>query len=255
VMLLQGPADLALRQHFRSHPQLGRRDRGLIAETVFDVLRQRRLYAYWAQALLGPLNRRLAQLSLARRLDAQTLSGLGLGEHADMLCALARSDRSALPLATQLSLPDWLLDRLRASLNRVVPGAADSDTALLALGGALLEPAPLDLRVNLLKADRPAVLQALADAGIESQAIDQIDTAIRVSGKPAIERMAAFESGWFEVQDAGSQALVDFCDVRRGQTVVDFCAGAGARRSQWRAACATAVRFLPVTRRMPVFPA
>ncbi|MEY4864480.1 MAG: hypothetical protein RLZ51_2575 [Pseudomonadota bacterium] len=229
VLALRGPADMVLRQHFKAHPQLGRRDRGLIAETVFDVLRNRRLYAYWAQTLLGPLTRRLVQLSLARRHDPQALAGLGQGEHADMLGALVRTDTSALPITTQLSLPDWLLDRLRGSLDQAMGLTAPDDAALQALGKALLEPAPLDLRVNLLKTDRDAVLQALTAAGIEAQPVAEIDTAIRVKGKPAIERLAAFESGWFEVQDAGSQALVDFCDARRGQTVVDFCAGAGGK--------------------------
>jgi 16S rRNA (cytosine967-C5)-methyltransferase len=92
-----------------------------------------------------------------------------------------------------------------------------------------LQPAPLDLRVNLLKSDRAAVMAALTEAGIEAELMDGSATAIRVSGKPAIERLAAFTQGWFEVQDAGSQRLVEFAAPRRGQTVVDFCAGAGGK--------------------------
>jgi 16S rRNA (cytosine967-C5)-methyltransferase len=54
-------------------------------------------------------------------------------------------------------------------------------------------------------------------------------TGLRIRGKPAIEKLEVFEKGWFEVQDAGSQRLVEFAAPRRGQTVVDFCAGAGGK--------------------------
>lgn len=230
VLRLEGPADAALRRYFRSHEQLGRRDRGWIAETVFDVLRQRRLYAHWAQTLRGSLPERLANLSLARRLDASALSGLGLADSADGLTALVRSESAGLPQALRLSLPDWLYQSLCESLVAIDPPASGELTARLeALGGALLEPAPLDLRVNSLKANPAQVIEALLQAGIVAVPLPAVADALRVAGKPAIERLAAFEQGWFEVQDVGSQALVEFCGVRRGQTVVDFCAGAGGK--------------------------
>lgn len=249
VLKLEGPADSSLRRHFKAHAKLGRRDRGLIAETVFDVLRNRRLYGHWAQSLLGPLTHRLANLSLARRLDLPALAALGLQEHSEMLQGLVQSPTTGLPPALRLSQPDWLYAGLQESLARAMTPvqsvsaeidptpsettASDSamscSAAVDALGSALLEPASLDLRVNLLKSDLETVLKALAQEEIEAWPLPEVPTAIRVRGKPAIERMVAFDDGWFEVQDVGSQALVAFCGVKRGQTVVDFCAGAGGK--------------------------
>jgi 16S rRNA (cytosine967-C5)-methyltransferase len=235
VLKLQGPADAVLRRYFKAHERLGRRDRGTIAETVFDVLRQRRLYAYWAQSLPGRLPEQLAKLSLASRLEPSVLQALGLGETLNTLMALVRSDTRELAQAVRLSLPDWLHIELTRSLQAASDESVgcDADPVLLArleaLGQALLEPAPLDLRVNGLRANREQVMAALTEAGIEARVLAPVSTAVRVVGKPAIERLAAFEQGWFEVQDLGSQALVDFCGVRRGHTVVDFCAGAGGK--------------------------
>lgn len=225
VLKLEGPADSSLRRYFKAHERLGRRDRGLIAETVFDVLRHRRLYGHWAQSLLGPLTHRLANLSLARRLDLPALAALGLQEQGEMLQGLTQAPTTGLPPALRLSLPDWLYQGLQESVARAMAPAA----AVEALGTALLEPASLDLRVNLLKSDLENVLKALAQEEIEAWPLPEVPTAIRVRGKPAIERMVAFDDGWFEVQDVGSQALVAFCEVKRGQTVVDFCAGAGGK--------------------------
>src|SRR5690606_9981826 len=124
------------------------------------------------------------------------------------------------PAPVRLSLPDWLAERIE----RVAP-----EGEFERLAASLLEPAPLDLRVNELKADLPAVLGALADAGIEARPLPDAPTALRVNGKPALERLAAFAEGWFEVQDVGSQRLCRFAAPRRGQVVVDFCAGAGGK--------------------------
>ena len=214
VLRLELPADRALSDFFRRNHSLGRRDRGVIAETVFDVLRNRRLYAHLAQGGSGRLERRLALLSpaaenLARSPDEQ-----------QWLAAVASVPLAGLPLAVRLSLPDWLAQRLLESY----PLAE-----LEQLGQALLRPAPLDLRVNTARTTRDAARAALRAEGIESEPLALVETALRVHGKHAIERSAPFVRGDIEVQDAGSQLLVRLVAPRRGQTVVDFCAGAGGK--------------------------
>jgi 16S rRNA (cytosine967-C5)-methyltransferase len=228
VLRLERAADTALRAFFKANERLGRRDRGVVAETVFDVLRHRRRYAHHAQALRGPLPRRLAWLSLASRFGEPSI--VALRADAQDAAALRRAiaaDPGGLPQAVRLSLPDWLhaelLEQVRAA-GEPVPHAA-----LERLGQALLRPAPLDLRANLLKTDRDALCATLAAEGIGAEPVAGCATALRVRGKPALERLAAFERGDFEVQDAGSQRLVEFCAPRRGGTVVDFCAGAGGK--------------------------
>ncbi len=192
------PADVVLRRFFAAHPQMGRNDRARLAEPMYDILRHRRLYSHLAQSGKGSLPARLIAVFEARdRIDTQGM----------------------LP-EVRLSLPDWLASRLAATL---------SAPELESLGRALLEPAPLDLRVNLLKTDLPSAQKSLADEGVPSAALPLAPLALRVQGKPALERTQAFVRGEVEVQDAGSQLLAHMAAPRRGQTVIDFCAGAGGK--------------------------
>ncbi|MCO5102256.1 MAG: RsmB/NOP family class I SAM-dependent RNA methyltransferase [Burkholderiaceae bacterium] len=204
------PADVAVRAFFRAHPALGRRDRARIAESVFDVLRQRRLYERIAFGAGGePMRMPPEQAAL----DA-------LLEVADARLAGRLDVPRGLPFEVRYSLPDWLAQALLAQF-----GPAQAQ----ALGAALLEPAPLDLRANVLKADRTAVRRELDEAGIETQVLPHSGNALRASGKPALERSAGYLAGRFEVQDVGSQLLAMLAAPRRGQTVIDLCAGAGGK--------------------------
>lgn len=220
------PADVSLRAFFREHPGLGRRDRARIAESVFDVLRQRRLYE------------RLASIEPHGGVEtgapplAQPAAAAGVpmpGEEASLEALLAVSDArregrlelpDALPFAERFSLPDWLAQALLAQL-----GPSDAQ----ALAAALLEPAPLDLRANVLKADRAAVRRELDEEGIETRELPHAPQALRAHGKPSLERTRGFLAGRFEVQDVGSQLLAMLVAPKRGQTVIDLCAGAGGK--------------------------
>lgn len=240
---LRAPADAVLRQFFRSHAELGRRDRGVIAETVFDVLRHRRRYAHFAEAGEGPLALRLAWLSLDRRHDGEAPAGsvreaggsaaprrdkadwpVGLprpGERDRAWLARARAtDPATLSPAVALSLPDALFEAMCHRFGK---------QSAMALGRALLEPAPLCLRANALRTDAGALVERLRTEGLSASARADVPGAVEVAGHPAIERSAAFAAGDFEVQDAGSQLLALLVGARRGQAVVDFCAGAGGK--------------------------
>jgi 16S rRNA (cytosine967-C5)-methyltransferase len=108
--------------------------------------------------------------------------------------------------------PPWLEARLAATLDP-------------AEWPALLARAPLDLRVNRLKATPEAVRAVLPEAVPGRHAPD----ALRLPEGTAVEALPAFRDGWFEVQDEGSQLLAQACAVRPGQCVVDLCAGAGGK--------------------------
>ena len=116
-------------------------------------------------------------------------------------------------------LPDWLLQRLHAECGPDTP----------ALIAALQAPAPLDLRVNLLKAKRPAVRQQLHEGGFTVSDTPYSPWGLRVWGKPSLQAVPAYKAGWVEVQDEGSQLLALLVEPRRHDTVVDFCAGAGGK--------------------------
>ncbi|NLD67515.1 MAG: RsmB/NOP family class I SAM-dependent RNA methyltransferase [Limnobacter sp.] len=217
VLPLDGPADVLLRAFFRRHPEMGRRDRAQVAETVFDVLRNRRLHAHLAQGGSGPLGARLVAVSRIRRGLPARVDGSAPDAPPDWLRRARDLDPAVLPFAVRFSLPDWLGDDL----------AKRPDGR--ALAAALLEPAPLDLRVNALVTDRESAIAALAEDGIVADALPLAPLALRVHGKPALENSRAFRTGMVEVQDTGSQLLAMLMAPRRGQTVIDLCAGAGGK--------------------------
>ncbi|MEZ5657227.1 MAG: RsmB/NOP family class I SAM-dependent RNA methyltransferase [Burkholderiaceae bacterium] len=218
------PADRAMHGFFRVHTSAGRRDRQRLADHAYAVLRERRLFAHLAATGPGPLERRLALLAEASGAVPAWLKP-NEAEQA-WLARLAHVERASLPWAVRASLPDWLAERLQ----RQCPEASVRQ----ALGDVMLTPAGLDLRVNLIKAQPAQVREALQAAGIRTMdtlapGLAGLDTLIRVAGRPNLSALPAFEQGWFEVQDAGSQWIVRACAPRRGQTVVDLCAGAGGK--------------------------
>jgi 16S rRNA (cytosine967-C5)-methyltransferase len=94
---------------------------------------------------------------------------------------------------------------------------------------AIGKPAPLDLRVNVAKASRDEALARLRAGGIAAEATPYSPLGIRVEGKPSLQKLEIYADGWIEVQDEGSQLLGLLTGARRGEMVVDFCAGAGGK--------------------------
>jgi 16S rRNA (cytosine967-C5)-methyltransferase len=213
------PADAVLRRFFREHRELGSRDRAFVAELAFGVIRHLRLL----ETIAGgrqPHRLALAALRLLEGRSARQLEALARPGEAEWLARLPATGVAALPLPVQLSLPDWIWQRLLA----VHP---ESEATALARG--LLQPAPLDLRVNTLLADRDEVLGRLAADGIEAAPTPYAPTGVRVSGKPALQQHPLFVEGKVEVQDEASQLLTWLVGPRRHEMVVDFCAGAGGK--------------------------
>nr|WP_287931393.1 hypothetical protein [Achromobacter sp.] len=213
------PADAALSHWLRGHPGLGARDRSEVAEAVYDVLRHLRRYRQFGESGVGPASRRLAILGLAATLGAEALQeGLDAAE-AEWLQRVLQIDLATLPRAVRGSIPDWLDERL---------GAMESPETLIE---ALNRQASLDLRVNPLKVERDAMLTELQQSAgrYEPVAMPYSPWGIRMEGRPAINRWPQFENGSIEVQDEGSQLLALLVAPRRGEMIIDFCAGAGGK--------------------------
>ncbi len=217
VLKLDQPADGIVSAYFRQHRGLGARERHTLAETTYTVLRQRLLLQHLAQSGSGPLERRLA--ILAWQGGEVFLRGALAPNEQQWLADIEKIDRAALPEKLRHNLPDWLAAPLQQQLG-------DDFWPLVQ---ALSEPAPLDLRVNLIKAKRDEVQAALEAAGIHATPTPFSPWGLRVQGKPPLNKLDLFTGGSIEVQDEGSQLLALLTDPKRGEMVVDFCAGAGGK--------------------------
>ena len=212
LLTFSRPADQGLSAYFRSHRNLGQQDRAFIAETVFAVLRRKRSLEAAAESAAPHA------LAIAALIKVFGISGRALQDHdADLATRIKSAQNSAFPEAVQADLPDWLWQRLAAEY---------SAEEAMAIARGLLNPAPLDLRVNLAKLSRE---EALAGLDLEAAPTPFSPAGIRLKGKPQINRHALFLDGSLEVQDEGSQLLAYLLAPRRGEMVADFCAGAGGK--------------------------
>jgi len=219
LLRFERPADQTVSRYFRTHRQLGQSDRAFVAETVYAVLRRRRSLEA-ASGSSAPRTLVLAVLARVHGFSARALEGqLRVGESA-VVSGARSANEQAWPSAVRADLPDWLWQRLVAE-----QGEAEAMRAAL----GLLNPAPLDLRVNLARTDREAVLARFAADRIDAAPTKYSPAGIRLAGKPAINRHPLFQQGLVEVQDEGSQLLAYLLAPRRGEMVGDFCAGAGGK--------------------------
>ncbi|RAS19328.1 16S rRNA (cytosine967-C5)-methyltransferase [Microvirgula sp. AG722] len=220
VLPCDRPADTVLSAWFRDQRRLGATDRHLVAETVFAVLRRRAFLTALTQPNPTPKRLAIASLVKVRGLNLRELEGI-LTEAEKKWAGELKGTTPELTLAERAELPDWVATQLQ--------DAGLSDDELLALGQSMQNSAPLDLRVNTIKARREDVAVQLARDGIDAQPTPMSPFGLRIKGKPAVNRHPLFTEGAFEVQDEGSQLLGLLLAPRRGEMVVDFCAGAGGK--------------------------
>ena len=218
VLRFEYPADSVVSRYFRENRQLGMRERAALAETVYVLIRQKPLLQHLAQSGSGPMERRLAVL--AWQADARTLLPMLSEQERAWLDRIHRIDMYAMPEPLRHNLPEWLVEPLKSQLK---------DEEFWELAEALDHSAPLDLRVNTLKIKRDQAQQQLAQSGIQSSLTPYSPWGLRVQGKPALNKHPLFLDGSVEVQDEGSQLLALLVAPKRGDMVVDFCAGAGGK--------------------------
>lgn len=190
-------ADTLIARYFKERRYAGSKDRRAVRDLVYAAIRL---------CAETPANGRAAMLALAERQPELA----ALFDGAPHAPAPIRADEER---ASPGAVPHWLTPHLAAP----VQDAAEQ--------AALLERAPLDLRVNALKA---SVEQVRADYP-DALAISGLPNALRLIESANVEQSPAYVDGLIEIQDAGSQWIARACAVRPGMTVIDLCAGAGGK--------------------------
>ncbi len=220
-------ADRVLAGWAKANRYAGSKDRAAIQARVFDVLRHRALYSFAVDGLT-PRALILASLLVDDELQPADIEGLFSGERFApsplderecSVLAKAHDRLRAAPDHARFNVPEWLFPELAGAFG-------DNLEAELAV---LNTRAPVDLRVNLLKATRADVQRRLAAEDIDTDPCEVSPWALRSMSNARVTHTKTFNEGLVEIQDLGSQLTCMVSGVKPGDRVVDLCAGAGGK--------------------------
>ncbi|GER59152.1 RNA methyltransferase [Patiriisocius marinus] len=213
-------ADKVLKNTLKRDKRWGSRDRGFVAETTYDMVRWKRLYAEIAE-VKEPFSRP----NLFRMFTVwATLKGIKIPEwpqfeNTPTRRIKGRFDELSKVRVMRESIPDWLDELGVKELGK----KWDKEIA------ALNQQADVVLRVNPLKATVEQVKNELSDLEIGTDPIKGYPYALVLRERANVFTSDAFKNGWFEVQDASSQKVAALLDPKPGMRVIDACAGAGGK--------------------------
>jgi 16S rRNA (cytosine967-C5)-methyltransferase len=228
IIELRRPAAEALKDWGKAHRFAGSTDRALIGNLVYDVLRRKASLAHTA-ASEKPRTLVLTALHVLWNLPVEAVVAVGSDPHGPGALTADETARLAKPVAPSDlpwisgDYPKWL----DASLTRTFGEGRSGHGSFLAMR------APVDLRVNTLKASRQKVLRGLMKLGAGEGPWSPDCIRLPVAGwderNPNVEAEPAHGKGWFEVQDAGSQVAAWLTAAAPGEQVADICAGSGGK--------------------------
>ncbi|RMZ51390.1 methyltransferase domain-containing protein [Flavobacteriaceae bacterium PRS1] len=214
-------ADKVIQQLLKRDKRWGSRDRGFVAETTYDIVRWKRLYAEIAN-VKEPFSR-----DDMWRLFAvwATLRGIKLPdwkyfENTPTRKIKGKFDELSKVRKFRESIPDWM-DEI--GINELGEDIWTKEIA------ALNKQADVILRVNTLKTNKKDLQLKLQSENIETEFLPNHPYALKLMERSNVFITEAFKNGWFEVQDASSQLVASFLDVKSGMKVVDTCAGSGGK--------------------------
>jgi len=213
-------ADKVLKNTLKRDKRWGSRDRSFIAETTYDIVRWKRLYAEIAE-VKEPFTRP----NLFRMFTVwATLKGISIPdwpqfEDTPTRKIKGRFDEFSKNRKVRESIPDWLDALGEKELGKQWENEIH----------ALNQQAEVILRVNTLKSTLKQLQAALLESNIDTETIKGHPNALRLKERANVFTTKAFKDGWFEVQDASSQKVAELLDPKPGMRVVDACAGAGGK--------------------------
>ncbi|WP_407477687.1 RsmB/NOP family class I SAM-dependent RNA methyltransferase [Elizabethkingia anophelis] len=212
-------ADKVIERLLKAHRKWGSQDRAVVSEIFYNIIRWKKRLEYYMGEGAKPGN--IYRMILAYLLWTKThykkfeeFEGIKI---ADILNKLKKG--TVPTKAVQYSIPEWLAETLEKELGANWEKEMD----------ALNDPAPTVLRVNTLKTTKEKLIEELQKSEIESHAVRGYEDAVELEEKKNVFLTEAFKKGMFEVQDASSQLIGRFLDVKEGMRVVDACAGAGGK--------------------------
>lgn len=213
-------ADKVLKNTLKRDKRWGARDRAFIAETTYDIVRWKRLYAEIAE-VREPFDRP----NLFRLFTVwATLNGIAIPEWKQFEDTPTRRIKGKFDELSKIrkyreSIPDWLDELGQKELGK----KWDREIA------ALNQQADVVLRVNTLKTTVENLQNELADLEIETEILKGYPDALKLKERANVFTTDAFKNGLFEVQDASSQKVAEILDPKPGMRVIDACAGAGGK--------------------------
>jgi len=214
-------ADRVVNKTLKIDKRWGARDRKFIAESIYDSVRWKRLY----NEIAGTKNH-FTRPNLWRFFAIQlVLKGYELPEWKQFDGTPVRRIKGMFDSlqdnrAIRESIPEWM-DKLCASELGVKQWEKEID--------ALNQTAPVVLRVNTLKTTKEKLQEELEKAGVETTFISDYPDALLLTERANVFKTPAFKQGLFEMQDASSQLVSAYLDIKPGMRVVDTCAGAGGK--------------------------
>lgn len=215
-------ADKVIERTFKHHKQWGSRDRALVAEAVYTIVRNWRLYTALCASESAPWPSSIWDQCLQVH---YLLAHGNIPEYnwvTPLSPDLIRQRQKALTdkIEYKYSVPDWLFEYGADQLGQ------DVWARELA---AMHHKAPITLRANTLKVTVEELTESLIKEGLECQPAEHIKHGIKLIQGRNVFTLPAFHQGWFEAQDAGSQMVSEFCAPFLGSSVIDACAGAGGK--------------------------
>ncbi len=212
-------ADKVIERLLKAHKKWGSQDRAVVSEIFYNIIRWKKRLEYYMGEGVKPSN--IYKLILAYLLWTKThykkfeeFDGI---KTADILTKLKKG--TVPTKAIEYSVPEWLVETLQKELGEKWERELS----------ALNEQAPTVLRANTLKTTPNELVKELAEENVVSQTLRSYPEAVQLEEKKNVFLTSAFKDGLFEVQDASSQEIGYFLDVKEGQRVVDVCAGAGGK--------------------------
>lgn len=212
-------ADKVIERVLKSNKKWGSRDRAFIAESVYDIVRNKRLLGFLC-GIEGREEHNLWQvfgawyyLKYNKLPEGPEFKNM----NAEVLEALRKKAESN--RAIRYSVPDWMDQRCNAELGE------GWEKELKALN----EPASVIIRANTLKTNANRLKESLEKEGVETVFLSDTPDALQLKERKNLFGSPLFREGWFEVQDAGSQWIARMLDVQPGQRIIDACAGAGGK--------------------------